>query len=101
MEYSISEKVYVTAWNISGMTMNDSIDEFETEFQKHAPPKSTLHDWKKKLFETGNLSSDRPRSGRPRTATSNENKENVVTAVRNDPTTSIRCLSSDLVISRP
>ena len=101
MEYSIAEKVHVTAWIISGITINESIEKFETEFQKRAPPKSTLHDWKKKLLETGNLSSDRPRSGRPRTVTTEENKENVVTAVRDDPTTSIRRLSSDLGISRP
>ena len=57
MKYTISEKVTITAWIISfeDQSIEYSRRKFAKEFNKPAPFRSTLRDWKKKLLETGNL----------------------------------------------
>ena len=61
-------------------------------FLQYAPDRT-------KLLETGSLE-DRPRSGKPKTETVGDNKENVLTQVRDNPRTSIRSIEEETGVSR-
>ena len=102
VEYSIVEKITITAYLIanSDSSVESSRRRFTDEFNKEAPPRQTLVDWKNKLLTTGSLVKDKPRSGRPVTASGDENCERVLEAVTADATTSIRRLSDELDISQ-
>ena len=103
MEYTIKERVLITSWVIAA-TGNCSVEDcrrrFRIEFNKEAPPRQTLIDWKNKLLETGSLVHQRPGQGRPKSAESQENEERVLGAVQRDPTTSTRRLSEELELSQ-
>lgn len=102
MEYSIEEKIIITAWIIS--FENESIEscrrKFAQRYNKPAPARTTLIHWKEKLLEHGSLVSDRPRSGRPVSASGDDVKADVLADVNEDPTTSTRRLSSEHAISQ-
>ena len=72
---------------------------FEDKFGKEAPERSTIHKWKKRLFEIGSVN-DRPRSGRRSTETVGENKENVLALVRENPCTSTRIIANEVGTSK-
>ena len=86
MEYTLKEKVTITAWVISfnDESIEFSRRKFSESFNKPAPPRSTLQDWKKKLLETGNLVNDRPRSGRPVSASGDDVTTAVLHEVRHE-----------------
>ena len=102
MEYHLTEKVTITAWLIAypNVSVEANRRRFRDEFNKEAPPRQTLVDWKNKLLTTGSLVHHKPRSGRPTTASGDENTQKVVQAVREEPTTSVRRLSDELDISQ-
>lgn len=101
MDYTIYEKVTITAWAIS---LETSIEEcrlkFFHQFNKQAPPRKTISYWREKLLETGSLVTDRPRSGRPSTATGDNSEAIVLESVAEDPTTSTRRLSDEVNVSQ-
>jgi len=99
MEYTINEKVIITSWSISFDCLEECRRKFATKFNKAPPPRTSILRWKEKLLATGSLD-DRPRSGRPVTASGDDNKKLVLAACRNDPTTSSRRLSDELQLSQ-
>lgn len=98
MEFSTIEKVYCTSWAIS-FNCEESARQFREKFNKEPPSSRTILYWKNKLLETGSLSHDRPRSGRPITASGDENRQKVIEAVTENPSTSTRAISRDVGIS--
>lgn len=102
MEYSVQEKVTITAWSIS--FIDESIEymreRFLIQFRKEAPPRTTILDWRKKLLETGNLVKHKPHTGRHVSACGDVNTNAVIGAVRDDSTVSTRVMSRELNISQ-
>lgn len=99
MDYSVEEKVFAAAWAIA-FNCEESARLFTDKFDKKAPSPRTILYWKKKLVETGSLACDRPRSGRPVTASGDEQKVKVIALVAENPTTSTRAIASDVQISQ-
>lgn len=56
----------------------------------------TVRFWKDKLIETGSLVKDRERSGRPKSKTTDEMKENVLRMVNDNPSTSTRKVAEEV-----
>lgn len=102
MEYTVREKVTITAWAISldELSVEKLRQRFLTQFRKEAPPRQTIVNWKEKLLETGTLVQHRPRTGRPVGASGDANSDAVMDAVQKDPTVSTRRLSAELDISQ-
>ena len=99
-DFTISEKIEVTAWFIFLGNLEECRQRFEEKFQKKAPSKSTIWDWKKKLLETGNLASHKPRSGRKVSASGDENVREVLDKVAEDRTTSTRVIAATFGVSQ-
>ena len=102
MEYSISEKITITAWTIS--FENESIEsrrrKFAERFNKPAPTRTTFLHWREKLLEIGTLVADRPRTGRPVSASGDDVTADVLADVHENPSTSTRKLSNDHDVSQ-
>ena len=97
MEYTIRERVTITAWIITAeVSVEENRQRFRDDFKKDPPPRQTLVDWKNKLLETGSLVKRQPGQGRRRTVTGELNTQRVLQAIENDNTTSIRRLSDEL-----
>ena len=83
MEYSINEKITITAWIIS--FENKSIEscrrKFAQRYNKPAPARTTLIHWKEKLLEHGSLVSDRSRTETPVSASGDDVKSGVLADV--------------------
>ena len=99
MEYTIEEKVTATAFAIAFENAEESRRRFVEKFNKEAPPRRTVLFWKAKLLETGNLIKDRPKSGRPVSASGDDKKAEVFQCVTDNPSTSIRRISEETRIS--
>ena len=99
-KFSIEEKVYAVSWALSNDNREISRRLFRDKYQKEPPSANHIKFWSLKLLETGSLVKDRPRSGRPSTASSDDNKENVKQAVRDNPQTSIRSVSAVVGVSK-
>lgn len=103
MEYSVKEKVTITAWIIAsphGVSVEENRQRFRNEFQKEAPPRQTLIDWKNKLLETGSLVQRQSGQGRRRTASGEEKSQRVLESIERDNSTSTRRLSAELNMSK-
>ena len=62
---------------------------FSQEFPNDVPPsRQSMHALAKKFHETGSIT-NKKRSGRPKNANTDENKENVRTFYQNTPSTSV------------
>lgn len=95
----IEERVYLLSCAVAHGSCGEARRLFLEKFNKEAPNISTVRYWKTRFLETGSVISDRPRTGRPKSATSDENKENVVAAITENPSTSTREIASELNIS--
>ena len=93
--YSIEEQVNCCAWAIAFENLAESQRRFTEKYNRAAPSRSQINFWKLKLIETGSLVKDRPRSGRPLTATGEENKQIIQEQLNENPHTSIRRLSNE------
>lgn len=100
MEYTIQEKVHLVSYSIAHENTEEARRLFTEKFNKAAPVRSLIKYWQLKLLETGSLVKDRPRSGRPLEAATQENKENVVAAISNNPSTSTRIVAAEVGISK-
>lgn len=100
VEYSIAEKVTLAAYAITLENIEECRRLFNERFNKEAPSRSTIKYWKLKILETGSLKADRPKSGRPRTVQTDDNKENIRNAVTDNACVSTRCLADNLDISQ-
>ena len=98
--FTIEEKVYLVSWAIAHDNREESRRLFLKKYGKEAPAASVIRYWCLKFLETGNFVSDRPRSGRPLTVATSENKENVLKSVRNDPSTSHRAIAEATSLSK-
>ena len=96
---TVEEKVYLMSWAVAYNNCEQSRRLFRKKYNKDAPPISTVKYWKAKFIETGSLVTDRQRAGRPRSASNDENKENVCAAVRENPSTSVRVIAAELNMS--
>ena len=88
-----------TAFAIAFDNAEESRRRFVEKFNKEAPPRRTILYWKDKLLETGNLANDRPKSGRPITASGDGIKAAVIQHVKSDPSTSIRVIANEIGVS--
>ena len=75
-------------------------DTFQAKFPgEKAPSRQAIYQLAKKFQETGSVE-DAPRSGRPVTASTEENAELVLETFTQDPYTSLRRVSNELDIAR-
>lgn len=98
MNYSLEEKVFLASWAIV-FNCERSVREFADKYEKVPPSARTVLYWKNKLMKTGSLAKDRARSGRPITASGDDNKQLVVVAVTNNPFTSTRAIAQEIGVS--
>ena len=99
MEYTIEGRVTATAFAIAFDNAEEIRRRFVEKFNKEAPPRRTILYWKDKLLETGNLANDRPKSGRPITASGDGIKAKVIQHVKSNPSTSIRVIANEIGVS--
>ena len=99
MEYTITEKVEITAWAICLENIEERRRRFVGKYGKEAPLRRTISDCRKKLLETGSLATTRTHTGRKTSVTGDDNTRDVLLAVAAEPATSTRRLSSELNIS--
>ena len=95
----VSERVYLLSCAVAYDNCEEARRLFYEKYHKEAPPIRTVRYWKQRFIETGKVASDRSRSGRPKSATSEENRENVLQAVAENPSISIRDMANELNIS--
>lgn len=98
MEYSIEEKVYMTSWAIA-FNCEESVRMYREKYGRDPPSARTVHNWKKKLLETGDLVKDRSRSGRPVSASGDEVSQLIMDAVTQNPSTSTRAIAQHVGVS--
>ena len=98
--FTMEEKVYAVAWSLSHNNREESRPLFQQKYCKEPPSANHIKFWSVKILETGSLVQSRSSSGRPSTASSEENKENVVRHFLENPSTSIRSAASSLNISK-
>lgn len=99
-DFTIEEKVVVTSWAIVHENVEESRRLFVDRFGKEAPSRQVISYWKCKLLETGSLVKDRPRSGRPVTASGDDSKQAIINVVDEDPQISTRRISDVTDITR-
>ena len=99
-QYSITEKVEITAWFITLGNIEKCRKMFTEKYQKQAPASSTLWDWKKKLLETGSPATNRRYPARQPTASGDEPTEKASNLVKGYPKISTRRLSDEVDISQ-
>lgn len=97
-DLSIVEKAHIVSWLISYKSVATVCEMFEQKFNKPAPSHSSMYYWKKKFLETGSIIDDRPRSGRPVTATGDEQTAEIRGLIDSNPT-STREMASVVGIS--
>lgn len=93
--FTIEQKVNVVAWAIAYKNCEKSVRLFAETYHVDPPSVRTIRYWRDKLLETGSLVQDRERTGRPKSATAEERKENVLTAVNKDPSSSTRKIAEE------
>ena len=98
-ELSIEERVYLLSCAVAHDNCAEARRLFYDKYNKEAPNISTVRFWKTRFVESGSVTHHRQRTGRPKSATSDENKENVLAAVAENPSTSTREIASDMDIS--
>ena len=76
--FTFEEKVYAVAWSLSHNNREESRRLFQQKYCKEPPTANHIKFWSLKLLETGTLVQRRSSSGRPSTASSEENKEKTV-----------------------
>lgn len=97
--YSLEEQVMCCAWALAYENSGESQRKFEEKYGRSPPSRSQINYWKLKLLETGSLSKDRPRTGRPVTASGDDSLELVQEEVHENPQSSIRQIARDKEIS--
>lgn len=94
--YSLEEQVMCCAWAIAYENTGKSQLMFTEKYNRDAPSRSQINYWKQKLLETGSLSKDRPRSGRPVTSSGDENQALIRNQINENPHTSVRQIASNI-----
>lgn len=97
-ELTTEEKVYLLSWAVTH-NCEESRRLFEKKFGRSPPPVSTVKYWKQRFIETGSVDG-RKRTGRTRSATSDDNKENVIQMVEANDRISTRDIAEQLSISQ-
>lgn len=95
----IEERVYLLSCAVAFDNCEEARRLYFEKYHKEAPSVRTVRYWKQRFIETGKVASDRPRSGRPKTATTEENKENVLQEVAQNPSISTREMADIFNIS--
>ena len=73
--------------------------QFQQYYDRTLPSRTNILNLVKEFDETGSVE-DEPRSGRPRSVSTDENKERVRAAFEESPATSLRRASLDLNVSK-
>ncbi|CAF4146178.1 unnamed protein product [Rotaria sp. Silwood2] len=96
---SLREKTEIVKWYAVYQNATEVGRQFQNRFDRTPPTSKNILSLVRKFDETGSLE-DRPRSGRPRSISTDENKERVRSTFEENPATSIRRASLDLNLSR-
>ena len=96
---SLCEKTEIVKWYAIYQNAAEVARQFHSCFDRTPPATKTILNLVKKFDETGSLE-DKPRSGRPRSISTDENKERVLEAFEENPTTTQRRASLELNLSR-
>ena len=96
---SVREKTEIVKWYAIYQNAPEVARQFHQCFGRTPPTSKNIWSLVKKFDETGSLE-DQPRSGRPRSISTDENKERVLKAYEENPTTSQRRASLELNLSR-
>ena len=99
--YTTEERIFIVE---SYFRLNESISETQREFRRNfntrnSPTPNAIKAMVARFHEQGSVC-DLPKSGRPRTARSDENRQRLAESVAEDPSTSVRRRSSQIGVSR-
>jgi transposase len=96
---SSSERINVVKWYAQYENAGEVARQFEEHYNRSPPTRKTILTIARKFDETETIE-DEPRSGRPRSISTDENRERVRAAFEEDPETSTRRASLELDLSR-
>lgn len=83
---SLREKTEMVKWHAIYQNAAEVARQFHSYFNRTPPARKTILSLVKKFDETGSLE-DKPRSGRLRSVSTDENKERVLETYEENPTT--------------
>ncbi len=84
---SISERIEIVKWYAIHKNADEVARQFQTHYDQIPPIQTNILNVVQKFNETGSVQ-DEPRSGRPRSVSTDENRERVRAAFQNSPETS-------------
>lgn len=97
--YSLEEQVMCCASALTYENSGESQRKIEEKYGRSPPSRSQINYWKSILLQTGSLSKDRPRPGRPVTPSGDDTVDVVQEEVTENPHSFIRQIASDNDIS--
>jgi len=96
---STSERIEILKWYAVHQNAGEVAPQFQQYYDRTPPTRTNILNLVRKFDETGSVE-DEPRSGRPRSVSTDENKERVRAAFEESPATSLRRASLDLNVSK-
>ncbi len=96
---SSSERIEIVKWYAIYQNAAEVARQFQHHYDRSPPTRENILNIVRKFDETGSIK-DEPRSGRPRSVSTDENKERVRAAFEASPETSTRRASLELNLSR-
>jgi transposase len=96
---SSSERIEVVKWYAIYQNAAEVARQFQHRFDRRPPTRKAILDLVRKFDETGSVQ-DAPRSGRPISVSTDDNRERVRAAFQENPETSTRRAALELNLSR-
>ncbi|CAF4364006.1 unnamed protein product, partial [Rotaria sordida] len=96
---STSERIEIVKWYAMYQNAGEVARQFQQCYDRTLPTRKNILNHVRKFDETGSVE-DEPRSGRPRSVSTDENKERVRAAFKESPATLLRRALSDLNLSK-
>ncbi len=96
---SLHEKIEIVKWYAIHENAAEVARQFQNRFDRTPPTSKNILNLVRKFNETGSVE-DKARSGRPRSVSTDENKERVRAAFEENPATSLRRASLDLNLTK-
>lgn len=100
MSFTLEEKVKCVSWSIAFENRHEAMRIFKKTFNKDPPSRQNIAYWETKLFETGSLVHDRQRSGRPVSASGDDQREIVMQSIDENNQVSVRSLEKSTGIPK-
>lgn len=96
---STAERIQIVKWYAIHENASEVARQFQAHYDQNPPTRTNILNLVKKFDETGSVQ-DEPRSGRPRSVSTDENLERIRAAFQHSPETSTRRASLELNLAR-